>query len=163
MATTANYGWTTPDDTDLVKDGASAIRTLGSAIDTTTKANADLVGLVYLNTTSFSAVASQSINDVFSSTYDAYRIVMDLLGSEASTGLRFRLRVSGSDASGASDYTNPTLYNQQNSSTVATVAGAPSSSGYIGFAGTSYGHTSLDIVRPNKTFTNQFDLSKFFG
>jgi hypothetical protein len=37
MATTTNYGWTTPDDTDLVKDGAAAIRTLGSSIDTTTK------------------------------------------------------------------------------------------------------------------------------
>lgn len=37
MATTTNYGWDTPDDTDLVKDGASAIRTLGSSIDTTTK------------------------------------------------------------------------------------------------------------------------------
>ena len=37
MPTTTNYGWTTPADTDLVKDGAAAIRTLGSAIDTTTK------------------------------------------------------------------------------------------------------------------------------
>jgi hypothetical protein len=37
MPTTTNYGWTTPADTDLVKDGASAIRTLGSSIDTTTK------------------------------------------------------------------------------------------------------------------------------
>jgi hypothetical protein len=37
MATTTNYGWTTPNDTDLVKDGAAAIRTLGSSIDTTTK------------------------------------------------------------------------------------------------------------------------------
>lgn len=34
MATTTNYGWATPDDTDLVKDGAAAIRTLGSSIDT---------------------------------------------------------------------------------------------------------------------------------
>jgi hypothetical protein len=38
MANTTNYSWETPDDTDLVKDGAAAIRTLGSAIDTTTKA-----------------------------------------------------------------------------------------------------------------------------
>jgi hypothetical protein len=38
MATTTNYGWTTPDDTALVKDGASAIRTLGSSVDTTVKA-----------------------------------------------------------------------------------------------------------------------------
>lgn len=38
MATTTNYGWTTPDDTALVKDGASAIRSLGSSVDTTVKA-----------------------------------------------------------------------------------------------------------------------------
>ena len=41
MATTANYGWSTPDDTSLVKDGASAIRTLGSSIDTTVFNNAN--------------------------------------------------------------------------------------------------------------------------
>lgn len=34
MATTTNFSWTTPDDTSLVKDGAAAIRSLGSAIDT---------------------------------------------------------------------------------------------------------------------------------
>ncbi len=33
MATTTNFGWATPDDTAYVKDGASAMRTLGSAID----------------------------------------------------------------------------------------------------------------------------------
>jgi hypothetical protein len=38
MATTTNYSWTTPDDTDLVSQGASAIRTLGSSADTTVKA-----------------------------------------------------------------------------------------------------------------------------
>lgn len=37
MATTTNYGWVTPDDTNLVKDGALAIRTLGSSADTTVK------------------------------------------------------------------------------------------------------------------------------
>jgi hypothetical protein len=34
MANTSNFGWETPDDTDLVKDGALAIRTLAGAIDT---------------------------------------------------------------------------------------------------------------------------------
>lgn len=34
MANTTNFGWETPDDTDLVKDGAAAMRTLGGAIDT---------------------------------------------------------------------------------------------------------------------------------
>ena len=41
MPTTTNYGWTTPADTDLVKDGAAAIRTLGSSIDTTLKTQID--------------------------------------------------------------------------------------------------------------------------
>lgn len=35
MASTTNYSWTTPDDTALVKDGAAAIRSLGSAVDST--------------------------------------------------------------------------------------------------------------------------------
>jgi hypothetical protein len=38
MATTTNYSWVTPDDTSLVKDGAAAIRSLGTSVDTTTKA-----------------------------------------------------------------------------------------------------------------------------
>ena len=33
MPTTSNFGWTTPADTDLVKDGAAAMRTLGNSID----------------------------------------------------------------------------------------------------------------------------------
>jgi hypothetical protein len=35
MATSPNYGWLEPDNTDLVKNGALAIRTLGNAIDAT--------------------------------------------------------------------------------------------------------------------------------
>lgn len=41
MASTSAFGWETPDDTDLVKDGAAAIRTLGNSIDTSM---ADLKG-----------------------------------------------------------------------------------------------------------------------
>lgn len=41
MATTSNFGWSTPDDTAYVKDGASAIRTLGSSVDSSM---ADLLG-----------------------------------------------------------------------------------------------------------------------
>jgi len=47
MATTSNFGWPTPDDTDLVKDGASAIRSLGSAIDTTVAAGYRYAGTRY--------------------------------------------------------------------------------------------------------------------
>lgn len=105
MATTTNYGWTTPDDTALVKDGAAAIRSLGTAIDTSmnTALGTKKAGLVLLNTTSFSAVSSQSINDVFSSTYTNYLLVFNGSTSGGSS-VWMRLRVSGTDASG-SNYT----------------------------------------------------------
>jgi hypothetical protein len=35
LTTTPNNGWTIPNDTDLVRDGAQAIRTLAGGIDTT--------------------------------------------------------------------------------------------------------------------------------
>ena len=38
--TTPNYGWSVPTSTDLVKDGATAIETLGDAVDATVFANA---------------------------------------------------------------------------------------------------------------------------
>lgn len=34
MANSTYYGWEEPDDSDFVKDGAAAMRTLGNAIDT---------------------------------------------------------------------------------------------------------------------------------
>lgn len=35
MATSPNFGWPEPNDSDYVTDGALAIRTLGDAIDST--------------------------------------------------------------------------------------------------------------------------------
>jgi hypothetical protein len=57
-------------------------------------------GLTLINTTSFSAVASQSVNDVFSATYRNYRIIITGTGS-ADEGFNFRFRVGGADASGS--------------------------------------------------------------
>ena len=56
-------------------------------------------GLVLLNTTSFSGVASQSINDVFSTTYTNYRIVLDISDLTSDTSVFLKLRVSGTDNS----------------------------------------------------------------
>jgi hypothetical protein len=79
MPTTTNNGWPTPADTDLVKNGADAIRDLGQAIDTTLGVYAPSTpGLTLINTTSFSGVLSQQINSVFSTTYDNYRIIIKI-------------------------------------------------------------------------------------
>jgi hypothetical protein len=143
MATTTNYGWTTPDDTALVKDGAAAIRTLGSSVDTTTKAlnpsttlgdieyrsstantNTRLAigttgqvlsvsggvpawttlasssGLVFLNKTDFTASSAVNINDVFSTTYDNYKIMIVGTSTTANKGqATIKMRVSGADTS----------------------------------------------------------------
>jgi len=143
MATTTNYGWTTPDDTALVKDGAAAIRTLGSSVDTTTKALnpettlgdiayrsstanvktrlgigttgqvlsvsggvpawttlASSSGLVFLNKTDFTASSAVNINDVFSTTYDNYRIMIVGTSTTANKGqATIKMRVSGADTS----------------------------------------------------------------
>ena len=53
-------------------------------------------------TISFSGVSSVSLNDVFSTTYDNYRILCTQSGSEG--GNYIRLRVSGSDNSTANSY-----------------------------------------------------------
>jgi hypothetical protein len=105
MGTTTNNGWPTPVATDLVKDGWEAIKDLGDAIDTTLGVYAPSTsGLTLINTTSFSAVASQSINDVFSATYDNYFIQGNFTPASGQE-IYYRLRVSGADATG-SNYAN---------------------------------------------------------
>jgi hypothetical protein len=101
MGTTTNNGWTYPESTDLVKDGATAIQTLADDIDTTLGVYApSSSGLTLINTTSFSGVSSQSFNDVFSATYENYVVVM-CFECTADTGVFFRWRVSGTDDSSA--------------------------------------------------------------
>jgi hypothetical protein len=80
MATTTNYGWDTPDDTDLVKDGALAIRDLGQDVDTSLYNITDgkNVGLVPINTTTFTGITSTNISSVFSASYDNYRILVNI-------------------------------------------------------------------------------------
>jgi hypothetical protein len=103
--TTTNYGFDIPQSTDLVKDGATAIATLGQDIDTAmnTALGTKKAGMVLLNTTSFSAVSSVSLaTDSFTTAYDNYmlNITFDLTtGTNAE--LLFKGRTAGSDISTA--------------------------------------------------------------
>ena len=54
-------------------------------------------GLVHINTTTFSAVSSVSLNDVFTSDYENYKVVFDLTSASTTAAAYFRLRASGSD------------------------------------------------------------------
>ena len=99
--TTTHYGFDIPQSTDLVKDGATAIATLGQDIDTAmnTALGTNKAGMVLLNTTSFSGVASQSVNDVFSATYENYKIIITISDLSVDGTTRLKLRVSGTDSS----------------------------------------------------------------
>jgi hypothetical protein len=102
--TTPNYGWAVPTSTDLVKDGATAIETLGDAIDASmnTALGTKKAGMVLLNTTSFSGVSSISLAaNTFSSTYQFYYLQGIFV---ADSTVSVRLRAAGSDNSTASSY-----------------------------------------------------------
>jgi hypothetical protein len=102
--TTPNYGWTVPTSTDLVKDGATAIETLGDAIDASmnTALGTKKAGMVLLNTTSFSAVAAVSLTaDTFTTTYNNYRLHITLTAKTVSDSVNIRLRAAGTDATGS--------------------------------------------------------------
>jgi len=100
MPNTTNYSFPTPADTDLVKNGADAIRDLGDAVDTAmnTALGTKKAGMVLLNTTSFTGVTSVSLPAAtFTSTYQNYRIVSDVTASSSGALLQLRLRTAGSD------------------------------------------------------------------
>ena len=74
MAVTPNYSWPVPVNTDYVKDGAEAIKDLGDAIDATVF-GLPSGGLTLINTTTFSAAATVTIDNVFTATYKNYLMV----------------------------------------------------------------------------------------
>jgi hypothetical protein len=94
--TTPNYGWPVPTSTDLVKDGATAIEALGDAIDATVYAQSSALVLVKSQVIG-SAVASVAVTGAFSTTYDAYKIVIANTVTSAASTINITL---GSTATG---------------------------------------------------------------
>jgi hypothetical protein len=98
MATTTNYSWTTPDNTDYVKDGASAIRTLGSSVDSTlgTALNNKLrAGLVLIKTQAITAgAASVTITDAFNTNFDNYKIIFSNIKMNGIAQAQFQMGTS---------------------------------------------------------------------
>ena len=141
MGTTTNNGWTYPESTDLVKDGATAIQTLADDIDTTLGVYApSSSGLTLINTTSFSGVSSQSVNNVFSATYANYLITFNAI-STASSQLTIRFRTAGTDNTAttykwgtfAKYFNSATLQNESQSETATSIPFADNST-YQGFS-----------------------------
>ena len=76
MAVTPNYSWPVPVNTDLVKDGADAIKDLGDAIDATVFGLPSGALALVKTQTIGTAVTSVTVTGAFSTTYDAYKIIV---------------------------------------------------------------------------------------
>jgi len=114
-------------------------------------------GLTLINTTDFSAVASQSVNDVFSATYDNYKILVDFTDSSLDCEVTMRLRVAGVDASSAV-YSNRYLHRN----TEVNNDSQTSFRWIMELDGATNGHyysTSMDVKSPFKVEQTIISLS----
>ena len=158
MPTTTNNGWPTPADTDLVKNGADAIRDLGQAIDTTLGVySPSTPGLVKINTTSFSGVSSVSAPaSTFTSTYKNYRILANITSATNTDVIYLRVRAAGTDLT-----TSTYKWSLVNNSYTTSTTGDGSSSStviQIGYIPSTNGRLSCDIYNP-QTANNTFVTS----
>ena len=160
MATTTNYSWSTPDNTSYVKDGAQSIRTLGSAVDTTlfSVTSGKNVGLVHLNTTTFSAASSVSVDSVFTSTFANYVLRLDLTAVSANDPeVNAYLRIAGVDT--ITNYASSRLY-QSNTS----VIGLQTTVWNFGGASTTfvnYGNYQINLFRPQISGNTSYQAINF--
>ena len=95
--TTPNYGWDVPTSTDYVKDGATAIETLGDDIDATlwTALGGAYPGLRLIKKQTIgSAVSSVTVTSAFSATYENYKIIIN--GGAGSQAANLTLKLGSS-------------------------------------------------------------------
>lgn len=146
MATTTNYGWETPDDTDLVKDGALAQRTTANAIDSTlgTALNSKLhAGLVLVKTQTIgTGVSSVTVTNAFSATYENYKILIS--GGVGSANANMQLAIGAA----ASGYKFNLWYAPFGGSHTSATSAAATAFPYIGYGTTSSLYMNADINAP---------------
>jgi hypothetical protein len=135
--TTPNYGWDVPTSTDYVKDGATAIETLGDDIDATLYTinnGSNKVGLHLINTTTLTSATNTTISNVFTSAYDNY-IIEYRINTGVSTTVELRMASGGTPTSGGTDYAWSRVY--WTTTQAALNNGGSNSQAYIAFASVS--------------------------
>jgi hypothetical protein len=117
-------------------------------------------GLVLLNTTSFSGVSSQSINNVFSATYQNYKIVINAVGTHTNpttSALEFRLRLAGVDNS-ANNYDFMQMLRNDGAFVSSMNTGTTSQ---IAFMGDRRISSVIDIFSPAEAAFTNFVVNQF--
>jgi len=124
--------------------GGELASELGSKLDTSAYTEP---GMVLITSDSVSAVSSLSINGCFTSTYDAYKLVW-MGAASTDINLQIRLRASGSDASGATDYNYGALFSNVSGTTGNLFNSSGASLGIICQPATNAHMVSVEIAKP---------------
>jgi hypothetical protein len=100
-----------------------------------------------INTTSFSAVASQAINSVFSSTYENYKFILNITAATADANLLLKLRNGVTDKS--TNYIRASFGRQSTSGGVVSSSGTTTGFNLDSVDSTAtYSSYSGDILNP---------------
>jgi hypothetical protein len=147
MATTTNYSWNTPDNTAYVKDGASAIRTLGSSVDTTlfTALGGAYPGLRLIKRQTIgAAVSTVTVTNAFNTNFANYRVVIS--GVVASTGTDLKLQFSA----GGSTYFGSTSFDLYSGGTTGFNRSSSANSLFVGGVAATFNEqtSTIDISSP---------------
>jgi hypothetical protein len=141
--TTPNYGWPVPTSTDYVKDGATAIEALGDAIDSTVFTLPKGALVLVKSQVIGSAVTSVNVTAAFSTTYDAYKIIISGGTASATDYLTFKLGAS------AASYSESLLFKPYAS---AFVAASNTGQPFFSYAGNTFNGQGIflnaDLVNP---------------
>jgi hypothetical protein len=151
-----------PTSTDYVKDGATAIETLGDAVDAslyTINNGSNKVGLHLLNTTTFTSVSTVTIDSIFNSTYENYKIEFNMVASTPAL-LRIRFRDGSGDSTGTNyRYTSQQIVNTAWANLDNSNAANEFTIGYNG--GARYGGT-INIYNPNVSALTNYNAQSSY-
>ena len=107
-------------------------------------------GLTHINTTTFSAVSSVSINNIFTSAYENYRVIGNLVGTVDYTAT-MRVRASGTDNT-ANNYSFGVIFANTTGGTGNASSGVSLVSSWTqNYGGVSRSHFSTDFYSPALT------------
>jgi hypothetical protein len=148
--TTPNYGWSVPTSSDYVAQGAVAIETLGDSVDASlfSITGGKNVGMVHLNTTTLTNASSATINNVFTSSYDSYMIIITAKSTGSTSDITMKL-ASGGTPTSSSGYAYMTS-NAQFTTSVSWILGgsAGDSSGKTGTVSTLECSSTIFLHQP---------------
>jgi len=115
-------------------------------------------------TITFTAASTVSVNGCFSSLYSNYKLVIVFNSGSTNALVNLRLRLSGTDASGASDYGYSLLQSASSGTWVNISYSAATSSHTVGYKETGGGSNSVvEILSPAQARKTGFNVSGQYG